>query len=470
MPLALPSLRLALLPTAFVAVVATMAPVRAAASAVSPALTGTTAHAGPNLTLGSAYLVAPANLIGGHFYESFPGYADFGLTIDGALALAATGDQDPALKGIVTFLDDAGKDPHGNTVNTWTGIGTRYVSGGSLGEEALLTEATGYNPRAFGGHNLITALNAAVCARASHGGNTSCAGPGNYTYASSVFDQALGIIAQLRAKQTSEAAAPIRYLESLRNTDGSFPSLIPDSHDQDVDSTAMAVMALALVPGATAAADVRSGVAWVASRQVSDGGFPGASGNSVNSAGLAIQALTLAGPEYKARIGSALGFLAHEQNSNGGFDVAAGQHGSNVRASTQALGGAVGTSFGTLHRSLTGTSTPPPSPPPQHGHTKKPVPRPTVTVTQTASAASATPTPGATPAHSAATAIPTLSTDLPHLTPVSHHLAKLDNTGDDSSLTTGLWWSVLGVAVAAIVVIGLLFVRRRRLYPGKASP
>jgi hypothetical protein len=455
MPSAPSSRRLALLLATVVAVVATMEPACAAAST------------GPNLSLGSVYLVAPANLIDGHFYESFPGYADFGLTIDGALALAATGDQNPALKGIVTFLDDAGKDPHKNTVNTWTGIGTRYVSGGSLGAEALLAEATGYNPRAFGGHNLITALNAAVCARASHGSNTSCAGAGNYTYASSVFDQALGIIAQIRAGQASEATPPIRFLEGLRNSDGSFPSLIPDSHDQDVDSTAMAAMALALVPGATAAADVRSGEAWIASRQVSDGGFPGASGNSVNSAGLAIQALTLAGTEYKAQIGLALTFLAHEQNSNGGFAVAPGQRGSNVRASTQAVGGAAGTSFGTLHRSLTGTSTPPPSHHHgQSGHTRKPAPRPTVTVTQTAAA---TPVPSATPSHPAAAAAPGTS-PTPSLLPLVRPEAKLVNTGDDSSLSTDLWWSVLGVAVAAIAVIGLLFVRRRRLYPGRVSP
>jgi hypothetical protein len=42
----------------------------------------------------------------------------------------------------------------------------------------------------------------------------------------------------------------------------------------------------------------------------------------------------------------------------------------------------------------------------------------------------------------------------------------LVRTGDDSGLSSDLWWSVLGVGVAAAVVIGLLFVRRRRLYPG----
>jgi hypothetical protein len=452
-------------PARGLAVIVVAAAALAVAAAKGPALTG------PDLVTGSAYLVAPANLIHGHYYESFPGYADFGLTVDGAFALAATGDQNPALKGIVAFLDSAGKDPNGNTVNTWTGIGTAYASGGAIGDEALLAQVTGYNPRDFGGHDLIAALDASVCARASTGSNTSCAGAGNYTYGSSVFDQALGIMAQLRASQTSEAAAPIRYLESLRNADGSFPSLIPDSHDHDVDSTAMAVMALALVPGAVAAADVRSGIAWIAKVQEGDGGFPGASGDSVNSTGLAIQALTLAGTRYRPQIDAALGFLAAEQNSDGGFNVAAaGQRGSNVRASTEAVGGAVGTSFGTLYRNLS-TTTPPKPPPPQHRKpapkprkpAKAAAPQPTVTVTQTV-----TVTPAATtsPARTPAAAAPAVSSSpQPSVLPRNQQKPALADVSSDSSLTTDLWWTVLGVAVAAAVVIGLLFIRRRRLYP-----
>ena len=42
---------------------------------------------------------------------------------------------------------------------------------------------------------------------------------------------------------------PIAYLESLQNPNGSFPSLIPAEPRPDVDSTALAVMALALAPG-----------------------------------------------------------------------------------------------------------------------------------------------------------------------------------------------------------------------------
>ena len=311
----------------------------------------------PDLVTASAYLVRPANLIDGHYYESFPGTADFGLTIDGALALAATGDEDTALREIVSFLGDDGRDPSGQTVNDWTGIGTSDVSGGSIGKEALLVEAVGGDPRGFGGHNLITALNASVCAKASTGG-TACPAAGSYRDDTSTFDQALGVIAQLRAGQVSQAASPVAYLERLQSGNGSYSSLIPPSGGPDVDSTALAVMALALVPGARAAHDVAAGVAWIASRQESNGGFPGNGAESINSAGLAIQALTLRASAYRARISAAEAFLAGQQNANGGFNADAGQPGSNVRASTQAAGGAGGTSFGTLSIDLSRSPTP----------------------------------------------------------------------------------------------------------------
>ena len=312
----------------------------------------------PDLISASAYLAAPANLIAGKYYESFPGTADFGLTIDGALALAATGADNAALRTIVTFIDEDGKDPSGNTVNDWTDIGTADASGGSIGKEALLAEVVGDNPRDFGGHNLVAALDASVCTRPSAGPATSCPAPGSFLNATSVFDQALGIMAQFRAGQASEAAAPVAYLETLQRADGSFPSLIPPSGGPDIDSTAMAVMALALAPGTRAAAGVVAGIGWIAGQQERNGGFPSAGAESVNSTGLAIQALTLRRASYRARISNALAFLASQQNSNGGFNANAGQPGSDLRASAQAAGGAAWPSFGTLHIDLGRRSSP----------------------------------------------------------------------------------------------------------------
>ncbi|MFK3984412.1 prenyltransferase/squalene oxidase repeat-containing protein [Micromonospora sp. NPDC050397] len=335
----------------------------------------------PDLVKGVAYLVAPANLLHGHYYESVPGTgsADFGLTIDGAYALAATGGNDPALAKIVAFLDQRGTDGAGRTISSWTSVGTPYANGGSIAKTALLAEVVGRNPRAFAGHDLIAALDAAVCTQATTDPNRRCAGAGNYANATSVFSQALGIMAQLRAGETTKAAAPTSFLMDLQSPSGSWPSLIPapSATDGDVDSTAMAAMALDLVPGDDAAAAVDKGLAWIASTQLADGGFPGAAGNSVNSAALAIQGLSLDQQRYATQIARARGFLAAQQNSDGGFNVAStGQRGSDVRASTQAVGGTVGTSFGVLHRDLSAVPVPSstPSPPGGQGGSQSPLP------------------------------------------------------------------------------------------------
>ncbi|PWI42645.1 prenyltransferase/squalene oxidase repeat-containing protein [Streptomyces sp. ICBB 8177] len=341
----------------------------ASAPAAVPPVTGPSSSAqssaatakSPNLTKGTDYLVASSRLIGGHYYDAYPGvdFADYGMTIDGAFALAATGRDDAALKKIVAFFQSQGKDGSSRSVNDWTGIGTAYAGGGSLGKEALLAEVVGADPRAFGGHDLIAALDKAVCAKASTGTDTSCAAPGNYTYATSVFSQALGIMAQIRAGDGASATAPVKYLESLQHSDGSWPSLIPATGDSDVDSTAMAVMALALVHGDAASAAVDRGVRWIAAQQEKDGGFPGASGDSTNSAALAVQGMTLRKSTYSGQIARALAFLAAQQNSDGGFNVASsGQRGSDVRASTQVVSGATGISFGTLERDLSGKPAP----------------------------------------------------------------------------------------------------------------
>ncbi|MEU3827968.1 prenyltransferase/squalene oxidase repeat-containing protein [Streptomyces sp. NPDC029080] len=321
---------------------------------------------GPDLKKGVAYLTKAANLKQGQYYTAGTGSAraDFGLTIDGAYALAATGLDNARLRGVVDFLDHRGKDGEGRTVDDWTGIGTPYAAGGSLGKTALLAEAVGRDPRHFAGHDLIAALAKAVCAKPSTVPDRSCAAEGAYRYAPSVFAQSLAVMAQLRAGQKTAAKQPITYLESLQQPSGAWPSLIPSTMDSDVDSTAIAAMTLDLAGGAQADKAVDKALTWIASRQLADGGFPGAAGDSVNSAALAVQALSLDAGKYTSKITKARRFLASQQNTDGGFNVAkGGQRGSDLRASTQAVGGATGISFGKLKRSLTGTS-PQPTPTP----------------------------------------------------------------------------------------------------------
>lgn len=315
---------------------------------------------GPDLKKGVAYLTSPANLRQGRFYAAggSTGRADFGLTVDGAFALAATGHDNDALRGIVDFLDRGGKDGDARTVHDWTNVGSAHAMGGSMGKAALLAQAVERDPRDFGGKDLIAGLADAVCTAKSAAPDRSCADKGAYTYAMSVFGQSLGVIAQVRAGETKAAEAPIGYLAGLQHTSsGAWPSLVPPTGDADVDSTAMAAMALDLVPGDAHAAAVDKALAWIASKQLKDGGFPGAAGNSVNSAALAVQGLSLDAEKYGKQIAKARKFLASQQNADGGFNVAKeGQQGSDLRASTQAVGGSTGISFGVLTRSLDGTT------------------------------------------------------------------------------------------------------------------
>jgi prenyltransferase beta subunit len=326
-------------------------------SAAKPNKAAITAHP-VDLAAATNYLTEPANLIDGHYYEVFAGsgFADFGLTIDGALALAAAGNDPAALTRLVSFIDQRGKDASGRTVDDWSGIATPYASGGSLAKEALLAEVSGGDPASFGGHDLIAALEGTICAAASTGSDTSCAGAGNYGYANSVFAQALGVIAQLRAGDSAQVAGPLSYLQGLQQADGGWPSLLPSGPGaaSDVDSTAIAVMALALAPGTSTA--IAKGLHWLAGQQLADGGFPGAAGDSTNSAALAGQALRLDQASYAAEISKVAGFLGSQQNVDGGFSIGpagpSGSDGSDIRASAQAVSGAVGTSFGTLRRDV----------------------------------------------------------------------------------------------------------------------
>src|SRR5579871_5741635 len=121
----------------------------------------------PNLAKGATYLATATDangVVGGTslshdgYYEVFDKFADFGLTIDGAFALAATGTDNATLQKVARFIDNRDKDGSGNSVDEWTGIGTAFANGGAIGKEALLAEVVGADPRNFGGHDLIAAL------------------------------------------------------------------------------------------------------------------------------------------------------------------------------------------------------------------------------------------------------------------------------------------------------------------------
>ncbi len=328
-------------------------------SALLGAQQASAAPGGPDAQKAVGYLTA--HLVDGHYLDPYGvGQADWGLTVDGAFALAAQGGNDAAYTTLVGFLAANGTDPAGTDVVSWTGIGTAYLDGGSIGKLALLAEATGRDPHQFAGQNLVSALARATCTGTAPIGESACNGNGNYAGGSSVFKQALGIIGQVRGGAGDAAVAqPAAYLLGLQNADGGWSSLIPSAGGgSDIDSTAIAVMALSLVPGDAAAGAAQRGIAWVAGAQLPDGAFPGFAppgsepSHSTNSTALALQILRLSSANRAAETAKALAFLATTQNKDGGFDIDSVNGGSDVRATTQVVNGIVGRSYATLLRDL----------------------------------------------------------------------------------------------------------------------
>ncbi len=174
-------------------------------------------------------------------------------------------------------------------------------------------------PADFGGENLISALDATVCPAASTGTDTSCAAAGNYAYSeldlrSGPRDHGpgagrrLGPVPRLRSgtsshSRTATGAGPVSSHRGL-------------STASDVDSTGMAVMALALVFGPSGGGRRQTGhQAGSPASRSRTAGFPGAAGDNTNSAALALMAMDLDGATYATDVDAGLSFLAGQAES-----------------------------------------------------------------------------------------------------------------------------------------------------------
>lgn len=295
-----------------------------------------------------------------HLVDSFG--PTYGLTADLAIALAAGGDQDPALSRVVGYLRDhvaAYADPDGTSA---------YPGpySGAIGKLAVLAEITGQNPRAFGGFDLLAHLSADVCTAPDKTG--ACTAPGDFIQAYSTVSQSLGVLALARGGVNPPPTTVVR-LASLQCADGGFTStliVVGDACTSDVDTTGYALQALLAVPGEQAVTGRAE--SYLLNAQQADGSYLGTAGANSNSTALAAQAL-LAVPQdagTAAAISSAKAFLTARQNSDGGFGVSAAKPVSDLRASTQAVPALAGATLLTLSDPITlsgpSSSAPPSSP------------------------------------------------------------------------------------------------------------
>src|ERR1700720_4228503 len=137
----------------------------------------------------------------------------------------------------------------------------RPPSAGACGELIQAVVAAGGRPHAFGGHDLVATLT----------GYFNQHLPGAYGDGEA-FTQALAIQGLVAAGAAVPRAA-LSFLEDAQDSDGGWDYL--DKHNDpsgsDTNSTAMALMALDAARDHSRDA---SALAWLATQQDPDGGFP----------------------------------------------------------------------------------------------------------------------------------------------------------------------------------------------------
>ncbi|MEW2378604.1 prenyltransferase/squalene oxidase repeat-containing protein [Micromonospora sp. NPDC047812] len=411
-----------------------------------------------------------ANWLAGEFADGvLPGPfggPDWGLTIDGILALSATGVDAPVRQAATAQV--AAHVRSYNSYDDWGIPG--FTDGGATAKLLYAASAAGADPTDFGGFDLRTeTLSLVAGADAGHqrGRITSRTTADSGPDASNTFDQSFAVLGLARSGDVPQDT--VDFLVRQQCAAGGF-RLYPDTADGpspscdeqagatlDVDSTAMAVQALlaAAADGATGVTEAAGKAAdWLVDQQHADGSFGGSgptTGANSNSTGLAGQALAAAGRDTEAaRAAGALAALQLTAADGGAAAADAGAIAYNSdslatavasgitdnerdqwrRSTAQALLGLVQVPLGRI-----GLVSPPPSPGPTPTGTASPTASPTTTTSPTPTG-SPTPTAPAspTPSPSATTVPPTPSatasaTVAPSASPTTPGLGGLPTTG-----------------------------------------
>ncbi len=239
-------------------------------------------------------------------------FDDHGGTADVVLALAAA--------GVAANHIDAARAWLVREHHNYTGIAFDAVSAGAVAKLALTLTVAGHNPRDVDGTDLVAALQAREV-DADDGvnfGRFADSGPDDW---SSTFTQALAVLALIRAEEPISDAA-VAFLLAQQCDDGMFRFQPNDEPcTPDLDTTAMAIQALAPIEHAA----VSRAAAALAAHQDDDGGYANA-----NTTGLAAAALSVAGEEDAAQAarqfllmlqdgcdGDATGAVAYDMSGEG---------------------------------------------------------------------------------------------------------------------------------------------------------
>lgn len=235
-------------------------------------------------------------------------------TLDAVLAISAAGYSAgkpyfDAEKSAIDYLDDNAAD-----VITYA-----EIDGGTNGKIVLALSAANENARDFAGQDFVAQL----LGKYESSGDYNCTDGTGYC-------QALAMLA-LSAVGETVPEKGIGWLEELQDDDGSWSDGF--GTDQNVDATALAVMALLANGREIGDKSVADALDFLESSRLSSGGWEyGAGyGENANSTALAIQALSAAGENFyessqtDAVTVSPMDALLSWQNSTGAFQADFGQ-------------------------------------------------------------------------------------------------------------------------------------------------
>ncbi len=303
-------------------------------------------------------------------------FDDYGLTADAGLGLIKAGSNPAMVRQISHAL--------AQRVDAYvTGSDPAELYAGSTAKLATFAQASGGNPRSFGGVDLIARLESTVASNAPIAGRIS--DTSQYGDYANTFGQAYAARA-LSVAGSPKAAAATEFLLAQQCASGFFRiAFNADStaaaqgcvegqpgSEPDVDATALAVVSLteASATGSLSGpvrAAVDKATAWLIAQQHADGSFGGSATtptSNTNSTGLAAWALANAGACTVA--GKAAGWIGGLQLTSGAEAGAVAYDSAGLvagidpatrdqwrRATAQAIGGLTATLGSTTGATLT---------------------------------------------------------------------------------------------------------------------
>lgn len=273
------------------------------AAAIAVALPVSTAQGATSLRAqtGAGVLQRYLAANGNHFHTTFEGtdYPDYGLTLDGVIAMDAAGVGDYRSEQVTSYVKDH--------LSEYAGDGDNESYAGATAKALLVSLSQNITPKGtLGDANLVTRLKALETPGTGRFSDRS-----NYGDYSNNIGQSLALVSLHKAGEALSYDS-VAYLRQQQCTNGGF-RLNPGTSAcvGDPDTTSFAVQGLLSAPQTTVTKNrISKAITFLKSKMASNGGVKGGTSTEApnsNSTGLAVMAFDSTG--YSTLAGKGRSFL-----------------------------------------------------------------------------------------------------------------------------------------------------------------